>query len=448
MREYSFFGLMRYALPSILSMAVSAVYACVDGHFIGTYVGEQAVSAVELFLPIDNLCFAFAYMFGNGGNAELERLKGSGEKDRADSIFSDLYWVTLLCGLVFTLCLVFLKGPLMAFLGAEEKAGSMRAWFDEYYSICMFQPLFYIASIALAVLMDGEGMVLRASFFSMAGGLVNVALDDIFLKYLHMGVSGAALATLIGTILTFLLFFIHYLPVWKDRRRLRFRMVRHFASIGRICRNGSSEMISTLALSISVLLMNRLMIQAGGQGGISALLIVSYATELFLSVFNGLNVVVEPLLSYHYGRGDSHAIRRTYRSSFVWTLLIAFVGTFLLWVFRLPYVDIFFDRGSELYELGLWALNLSLVGIALQGVNVYIQCLFTAFSDALVSGVLSALNTFVFMIGAEIVMAYLYGENGLFAAQSVAEIVTLVFSVYCLIRFRDKYGYGPMKTGS
>ncbi|MBR1476943.1 MAG: hypothetical protein IJ608_03160 [Lachnospiraceae bacterium] len=306
----------------------------------------------------------------------------------------------------------------------------------------MFQPFFYVTGIALSVLMSGEGRVIRSSLFTMAGGLVNVLLDYIFLKHLRMGISGAALATLIGTVLTFLLFFIHYLPLWKDRRCLRLRPVRHFSSIGRICANGSSEMVSTLALSISVLLMNRLMARIGGEDGISALLIVSYASEFFLTVFNGLNVVVEPLFSFHYGKGDKRAIRRLYKQSFVWTLLNAFAGILLLWICREPYVDVFFDRGSELYELGLRALVLSLAGIALQGVNVYIQCLFTAFSDALVSGVLSALNTFVFMIGAELVMAYWCGESGLFAAQSVAEAATLFFSAYCLWRFRGKYGYG------
>lgn len=440
-RSYSFFGLMGYALPAILSMLVNAVYACVDGHFIGTYVGEQAVSAVELFLPIETLCFAFAFMLGSGGNAELERLTGSGRKEYSDSIFSDLFWTSILCGFVLTLVLVLLKNPIMVLLGAGKGAESMRVWFDQYYSVCMYKPLFYVASIALTVLMSGEGMIIRASLFSLAGGLVNVILDDIFLKYLHMGVPGAAYATVIGTVLSFGLMLIHYMPVWKNRRCFHFRRIRHFDRLGKICTNGVSEMISTLALSVSVLLMNRLMVKAGGQEGISALLVVSYATELFLSVFNGLNLVVEPLFSFHYGRGARKEIRKLFRQSSAWTLLIAFVGVPLLWIFRRPYVDLFFESGSSLCGLAIRALGFSLVGIALQGINVYIQCLFTSFSDAKISGILSLLNTFVFMVGAELLMAWLFGEDGLFAAQSVAETVTLFFSVYCLRRYRNKYGY-------
>ena len=441
-RSYSFFGLLRYALPSIISMTISAIYACVDGHFIGTYVDEQAVSAVELFLPVENLFFAFAFMFGNGGNAELERLSGGKQKKLSDSIFSDLFWIMMLCGLGITALLVLFKNPVLVLLGGGAGAGQMGVWLDEYYSICVLQPAFYISGIALSVLMGGEGLVLRASIFSTVGGLINIILDYIFLKYLHMGVPGAALATVIGNICTFLLFFIHYMPIWKDRRCFRLRPISHFASIGRICLNGISEMISTLALSVTVLLMNRLMVKAGGDDGISALLVVSYATEFFLAVFNGLNVVVEPLLSYQYGRMDSREIRKVYIYSFTWTVLIGVIGVFGLWLFRKPYVDIFFEEGSNLYDIGIRALILSLPGIALQGINVYVQSLFTAFSDALVSGILSALNTFVFMVAAELIMAYLFGEDGLFAAQSVAEAVTLIFSVFCIIHFRDKYGYG------
>ncbi len=153
-------------------------------------------------------------------------------------------------------------------------------------------------------------------------------------------------------------------------------------------------------------------------------------------------MVVEPLLSYQYGRMDSREIRKVYIYSFTWTVLIGVIGVFGLWLFRKPYVDIFFEEGSNLYDIGIRALILSLPGIALQGINVYVQSLFTAFSDALVSGILSALNTFVFMVAAELIMAYLFGEDGLFAAQSVAEAVTLIFSVFCIIHFRDKYGYG------
>ena len=441
-RSYSFFGLLWYALPSIVSMTVSAIYACVDGHFIGTYVGEQAVSAVELFLPVENLFFAFAFMFGNGGNAELERLSGSRQKDLSDRIFSDLFWTMMLCGLGITVLLVFFKTPLLALLGGGEAAGQVDIWFDQYYSICALQPVFYISGIALSVLMSGEGLVLRSSLFSIAGGLVNIILDYILIKYLHMGVPGAAIATVIGNMFTFLLFLIHYMPIWKDRRCFRFRPIRHFSSIIRICLNGISEMISTLALSVTVLLMNRLMVKTGGDDGLSALVVVSYATEFFLAVFNGLNVVVEPLLSYHYGRMDSREIRKVYIYSFTWTVIIAVVGVFGLWLFREPYVDIFFIKESHMYGIGVRALILSLVGIALQGINVYTQSFFTAFSDAVVSGILSALNTFVFMVATEFIMAYLFGEDGLFAAQSVAETLTLFFSVFCIIHFRDKYGYG------
>ena len=95
-----------------------------------------------------------------------------------------------------------------------------------------------------------------------------------------------------------------------------------------------------------------------------------------------------------------------------------------------------------MYDIGIRALLLSLPGIALQGINVYAQSFFTAFSDAAVSGILSVLNTFVFMVAAELIMAYLFGEDGLYAAQSVAETVTLIFSVFFMVRFRNKYGYG------
>ncbi len=441
-RSYSFLGLLWYALPSIISMTVSAIYACVDGYFIGTYVDEQAVSAVELFLPVENLFFAFAFMFGNGGNAELERLYGSKQKELADRIFSDLFWVMMLCGVGITALLVLLKNPFLVLLGGGAGAGQMGVWLDQYYSICILQPVFYISGIALSVLMGGEGLVLRASIFSSIGGLVNIILDYIFIKNLHMGVPGAALATVIGNTCTFLLFFIHYMPIWKDRRCFRFRKISNFASIGRICFNGISEMISTLALSVTVLLMNRLMAKAGGEDGVSALLVISYATEFFLAVFNGLNVVVEPLLSYQYGRKDSREIRRDYIYSFTWTVLIALIGVLGLWLFRKSYVDIFFERGSSMYDIGIRALLLSLPGIALQGINVYAQSFFTAFSDAAVSGILSVLNTFVFMVAAELIMAYLFGEDGLYAAQSVAETVTLIFSVFFMVRFRNKYGYG------
>ena len=265
-------------------------------------------------------------------------------------------------------------------------------------------------------------------------------LDYVFMKYLHMGIMGAAIATVIGycsTIVYAVWFYIiarkssYYLelarPDWKE--------------IGGICFNGSSDMVSNLAEGVTVLFMNHLAYRCYGEPGVSSLAVVTYVQVLISMVFMGFTSAVEPVFSYHYGSGNIPMRKKVYRLSMEWNFVMAVLSIVILFFIRHPVVGFFFREGTIFYEIALTGYILALPAALFTGINVFISGLFTAFGNGLVSGILSFLRTFVAFTICLYGLTAIFGGPGLWAAWAVAESVSLIPSFYAIYKYRKRYQY-------
>jgi len=436
-QDFTFWSLFKYVGPSIFTFIFIAVYQMVDGAFIEHYVGELAISAINLYYPIITFYIAVGVMIGTGGNAVIVKKVGEGKRKEAGQTFSRVISFTLLLGILFTVVSLVFADPIMRICGAT--AGNIE-YLRPYYMTLTAFCIAILLQTELGILIIGEGKTVTAAIVVMVGGVINCVLDYIFMKYLHMGIRGAAIATVIGyssTLVYAIWFYViarkssYYLevarPDWKE--------------MGGICFNGSSDMVSNLAEAVTVLFMNHLAYRCYGETGVSSLAVVTYVQVLISMVCMGFTSAVEPIFSYHYGSGNVPMRKKVYRLSMRWNVVLGIATIIVLYPLRNALVGFFFDPGTEFYEIAMVGYLYTLPAALFTGINVFGSGLFTAFGNGLVSASLSLIRTFIVITACLFGLTALFGGPGLWAAWAVAEMVSLIPTFYAIRKFRGRYQY-------
>ena len=407
-QDFSFWSLLKFTGPSIFTFVFIAVYQMVDGLFIERYVGDLAISAVNLYYPVVCLFIAVGIMIGTGGNAVIVRKVGQGKRKEAGQTFSRVIVFTIIIGILITaVCLTF-ADPIMRLCGATD--GNIE-YLRPYYMLLSAFSITILLQSELGILIIGEGQTVVAAVVIMIGGVLNCVLDYYFMKHLGLGIFGAACATVIGYCSTIVYAVWFYAIGRKSSYRLELAKP-DLGEIGVICFNGSSDMVSNLAGGVSVLFMNHLAFRCYGEVGVSALSVITYLQFLIEAVFMGFTTAVEPIFSYHYGSGLRGAI-----------------------------TGIYFKPDTEFYRISLLGYVISLPACLFTGYNQFGSGLFTAFSNGIVSGFLSLVRTFVVLIICLFALTALFSGYGLWSAWPAAEFISFIITAIFLWRYRGKYKY-------
>ena len=436
-RVFRFWSMLKFVAPSIFTFVFIAIYQMVDGLFIERFVGELAISTVNLYFPIISLFIAVGIMIGTGGNAVIVKKVGEGKRKEAGETFSRVMTFTVLCGIVFTAACLLFADPIMRLCGAT--AGNIEYLRPYYMTLSAFSLAILLQS-ELGVLIIGEGKTVVAAIVIMIGGVLNCVLDYVFMAKLHMGIRGAAIATVIGYCSTIAYAVWFYVIARKSSYHLELAKP-DMREIGAICFNGSSDMVSNLAEGITVLFMNHLAFRCYGETGVSALAVVTYVQVLISMVFMGFTSAVEPVFSYHYGSGNVEMRRRVYRLSVRWNLILGVILMLLLFAFRGRVVGIFFREGTEFYRIASLGYLICLPACLFIGMNIFGSGLFTAFGNGVISGLLSLIRSFAVLTCCLFGLTALFGGEGLWSAWPSAELISLFVTLFALKKFRGKYQY-------
>ena len=436
-QEFNIWSLMKFVFHSIFAFVFIGLYQMVDGLFIKHFVGEMALSAISLYYPVISLFIAVGIMIGTGGNAVIVKKVGEGKPREAGQTFSRVISFTILLGIVFTaVCLLF-ADPIMHLCGATE--GNIE-YLRPYYIILSSFSIMILLQSELGIFIIGEGKTFTAAIVIMVGGVLNCALDYLFMAKLHMGIRGAAIATVIGYCSTIVYAVWFYAIGRKSSYHLE-PAKPNLRETGQICFNGSSDMVSNLAQGVTVLFMNHLAFRCYGEKGVSALTVIIYVQVLIMLAFMGFTSAVEPVLSYHYGSGNTRMIKRVYRLSMQWSVALGAMAMLLLFLLRDQIIGIFFERETAFYEIAKQGYLISLPACLFVGINIFGSGLFTAFSNGLISGLLSLVRTFIVLTLCLYGLTALFGGPGLWSAWPAAELICLVITLIVLRLYRNKYQY-------
>lgn len=427
--------LILFALPTIFSNIFGNLYTAVDGIFVARFVDTDALSAINISMPMAYLASAVGMMFGTGGNALIAKKLGEGKRQEALEDFSLLMAVAFLFSMVLSaLCFIFLD-PLCRFLGSDE---SLLPYCRQYMIPGLISIPFAVFGMMFQLSFITVGKAGLGAFLSVLGGVLNIALDWLFMGVFGWGLTGAAIATGIGYAVPSVIGVLWFCANRKQALyvvRPKWRAKTLIDS----CINGSSEMVSILAYSVVAILFNRILMNLGGSDGVASLSIIWYAQGLFGSLFRGYVNGISSVVSYNLGRGDKQRLSQLFRIS-VWILLASSAAvTVTSYLLGGTVVD-FFAKGNEhVAAISLHGFRIVATSFVMMAINVFASGWFTALNDGKTSAILSFCRTIIFMVIPVLLLPQFFEIDGVWLSISAGEMLSIAMSIYYFVRFRDMW---------
>lgn len=431
--------LLRYTLPSIVMMIFTSIYSVVDGFFVSNFAGKAAFTAVNFIMPVLMIFGCVGFMFGTGGGALIAMTMGMGEKKKANEQFSMLIYVSVAIGVLLAVFGILLLPQIAAGLGAEGELLDNSVLYGRIITLAV--PAFILQYEFQCLFATAEKPRLGL-IVTVAAGLTNMVLDAVMVGVFGWGLVGAAAATAISQCVGGVIPLVYFADKNNNSRLHLVRARVRWDDLGKVCLNGSSELMSNIAMSLVSMLYNAQLLHYVGQDGVAAYGVLMYVSMIFQAVFIGYAVGGAPVVSYHYGagtRGELHSLLMKSLRIIAVTAVVMFAAAELL---ADPLARIFVGYDAELLELTRQAFLLYSFSFLLSGFSIYGSSFFTALNNGLISALISFLRTLLFQCAAVWVLPKLIGVNGIWISIPLAELMALAVTGYFLIAKKEQYHYG------
>lgn len=433
--QYDAKKLMKFTAPTMVMLVFMSLYQTVDGVFISNLVSELGLTALNVVYPFTSVVIALSIMLATGAGAIIALNMGLQKKREAKENFTFIVLVGLVIAVIVMIAGIIWIKPLIYALGATQRI----------YQMCYDYLLVMILATPLAML-----QMLFQTFFVTAGkpkiglsltilgGILNIVLDYIFIAVFDWGIQGAAIATAIGYSVVAIYGLFYF--TWNRTGTLYFVKPQwRWSVLKNTCLNGMSEMVNNLAVAITTYLFNIVGLIYLKEEGIAAISIVLYAQYVMTSVFMGYATGVAPIFSFKYGAQDTKQIQKIFKTS-IWFVGVTSLVTYLLsFVLAKPIVAVFASHSAYVFDLAVKGFYLFAVSFLFTGVNIFASAMFTAFSNGVISALLSFLRTFFLLVLALIFLPQMIGENGIWLSVPLAEGVAVVFSIFAIWKYRKQY---------
>lgn len=434
--HYGYRRLIAASLPLIVMNIVISIYSIVDGLFVSNLVGTTASAALNLIWPAVGLVGALGLMVGTGGAALVSKTLGQGLPEQANRYFSMFVEFILLVSVVLAIPLIIWMRPLAVALGAE---GEMIEQCVIYGRICAiglpgfmmqlgFQPFFMVA-----------GRPRMGTRLAIASGIINIALDALFIMGFGWGLAGAAAGSMIGC------FVGGFYPLWYfsskfNHTRLKFMPVRFdLTPIAKACANGLSEFVGNISFNVVSMCYNLQLMHYYGENGVAAYSVILYMGFIFVAMFIGYNLAVTPLIGFNYGAGNRGELRSLLRHSLVLMLALGVVLCVAAQLIAQPVSKLFVGYDTDLADLTVHATRIYSLCFLLSGLSMFVSAWFTGLNNGPVSAVMSFARTFLFELSCVFILPAIFGMEGIWYSAPVAELLALLLGAALLLGYRKRY---------
>ena len=430
--------ILRFAASPIIMMVFTSIYSVVDGFFVSNFAGKQAFAAVNLIMPFLQAFGCIGFMLGTGGSALVAMTLGTGNKKRANELFSMLVCATAVLGVIFTVVALLVLRPAAVLLGATAELLDDCILYGTI--ITVFQTAFMLQFLFQSFFITAEKPKLGL-FFTVAAGLTNMVLDFVFVGVMGLGITGAAAATVISQLIGGIGPMFYFARPGNGSLLHFVRPVFSGKALLKACTNGSSELMTNLSASLVGALYNWQLLRLGGADGVAAYGVIMYVSFIFAAIFIGYAQGCAPIISYHYGAGNHAELKNLYKKSMsiilVWGVILFGAAQLLAPVLS----KIFVGYNTGLYAMTLHGFRVYAIAFLIIGINIFGSSFFTALNNGLISAVISFLRTLMFQVIMVLTLPLWFGINGIWSAIGVAEALTLIMTTTFFVRQKDKYHY-------
>ncbi len=436
--------LAQLAIPAVVAQIVNLLYNIVDRIYIGHIpeIGASALTGVGLFTPILMLINAFAMLVGSGGAPRAAIEMGKKKNEEAEKILGNCFSMLLLFAVVLTILFYALAPDLLRLFGASDVTIPYAV---EYARIYLLGSIFVLIVMGMNPFITTQGFAKISMLTTVIGAVINIALDPIFIFGFHMGVKGAALATVLSQavgacwILRFLTGTQTILKLKKRNLKLQGKVILPCLALG----VSSFVMLSTESL-LSVSFTSSLS-GYGGDIAVGAMTIITSVSQLVVMPLQGICQGGQPIISYNFGAGNSERVKTAFFTQFKVCVLFTAVSWGVMMLVPRLFAGMFTSDGA-LVEYTTWALRIYMAGIFSLGFQISCQQSFMALGQAKVSLLLACLRKIVLLIPLIFILPVFF-ENKVFAvflAEPVSDILAaVVTTTVFMTRFNKILTIGP-----
>ena len=417
---------LKCTVPNMLSMIFSSLYFIVDGIFIGRYVGEVGLAAVNISWPFLMITFAMADMIAVGSSVKISLTLGRNDKDYSCKIFSTSVLLVLVLSAFFGSLAVVIAQYMDVFLAndlvlAEYTAGYLKT--IGYFAVG-FIPLYAMDNYLRIC-----GKVKISMYISIIASLLNIFLDWLFLAQLGLGIESAAVATGIstslGTIIALVIFSSNKLTLKFTKPNLPFK------DIGEIIYNGSSEFFGKIAGSLIVILTNVFLLSLGGAIAVTAYSIVMYIDGVVRSIIFGIVDSLQPPVTYNFGAKQPKRVLDIYKMTLIVTGAISIIVMIMVIALPRVWINIFIATTADsTVQISVAALLLFSPTYLTSWYNLVTGSILTSLDRPKESLIVMMLTSVVFPLISVLILTFFFDLNGVFLTPAVTQTATFFTCFY------------------
>ena len=426
-------ALIAMGIPTMLGMMVNAIYNLVDAYFVGG-LGTSQMGAISVVYPLGQVVVGLGLLFGNGAASYLSRLLGKGDKEKANQVASTALYSSITVGaIIIIFSMIFLR-PILKLLGATD---SIMPYAVTYASIYIVSCIFNVFNVTMNNIVTSEGAAKTTMLALMAGAILNIGLDPVFIYVLDMGVAGAAIATAISQIISTLVYLTFVL---RKKSIYHFRIKNCTFTkeiISEIFKIGIPTLVFQILTSLSISLVNTQARPYGdsviaGMGAVTR--VVSMGSLMVFGFIKGF----QPIAGYSYGAKKFDRLHEAIKTSFIWYTAFCVIFGLVLTIFSNGIISQFTKGDLEMIRVGTQSLRINGISFMLFGFYTVYSSLFLALGKGLAGFILGACRQGICFVPVILILPAFWGINGILYVQPIADLLSAIITIFMALHLHKE----------
>lgn len=427
--------LRRFAIPSVIAMLVSALYNMVDQLFIGHSIGVLGNAATNVAFPLSMVCTSIGLLCGIGGAANFNLCMGRREPEHAKSYVGNAISMLAILGVILCVAVQLFLRPMMLLFGATPDVIDYACTYTRITSIGF---PFLIVTIGGSNLIRADGSPKFSMLCNLVGAIVNTILDPLFIFVFHMGMAGAALATITGQILSFALV-VFYLRGFKTLPLSLSDLKPNMACWARIAALGATPAFNQVAMMVVQIVMNNTLTHYGSNSvygsdiPLACAGIISKVNMLFFSFVIGISQGLQPIVSFNFGAQKYDRVKDAYKKAVFAATAISIVAFLCFQFFPRQIIGIFGSGSEEYLHFAERYFRIFLFFTFLNGIQPVSSNFFTSIGAPKKGIFLSLTRQIIFLLPLLLIFPYLFGIDGVMYTAPIADLAAASVSIVMVV---------------
>ena len=420
--------LKQYAIPAIIAMTASSLYNMVDSIFIGHGVGAYAIAGLAITFPLMNLGAAFGSLVGVGASSLISMLLGERNYGMAQKVFGNVITLNLLIGLIYTIVVLLFLDPILIFFGGSEQT---LPYAREYMVIILWGNMITHMYFGLNAILRAAGFPKRAMYATIFTVVLNTVLDPVFIYVFDMGISGAAIATVLSQFIALCL----QLKWFSNKNDVLHFKKGIYNLIPRISKDilaiGASPFLMNVAACFIVILINSGLKKYSGDLAIGAYGIINRVAFIFVMIVMGLNQGMQPIVGYNYGAKKFDRVHKTLVTTILLATGVTTFGFLIAELFPKLFI-VMFTTESELIDIAEKGMRIIFMFFPIVGFQMVTTNFFQSVGMAGKSIFLSLSRQLIFLAPCLVILPIFFDVTGIWMSMAVADALASIIAAFML----------------